>query len=209
MRVFALPKVGERALEEWAALVSTHRPSTRPPVPGLDAACVRADVQSSVSCSYSSARVALSPSLLSPYTRANPLSCDRIHMFDVGGQRSERKKWIHCFERWASYLFFLLPTSVFVSRGRLFPHFYSCDPTCISFRGDPVDAGAGCRSRSEVCGGRRVYDGQEHDATALLTRWRIYVVLGCCSRSGEAKGGRGHHNTFSMTRPVRRVLAAA
>ncbi|KAJ7117111.1 G-protein alpha subunit-domain-containing protein [Mycena epipterygia] len=25
-----------------------------------------------------------------------------IHMFDVGGQRSERKKWIYCFERYAS-----------------------------------------------------------------------------------------------------------
>ncbi|KAJ7649324.1 heterotrimeric G-protein alpha subunit, GPA3-like protein [Mycena rosella] len=28
-----------------------------------------------------------------------------IHMFDVGGQRSERKKWIHCFERVTSIIF--------------------------------------------------------------------------------------------------------
>jgi guanine nucleotide-binding protein G(i) subunit alpha len=26
-------------------------------------------------------------------------------MFDVGGQRSERKKWIHCFERVTSIIF--------------------------------------------------------------------------------------------------------
>jgi len=31
-----------------------------------------------------------------------PLS---IHMFDVGGQRSERKKWIHCFENVTSIIF--------------------------------------------------------------------------------------------------------
>jgi guanine nucleotide-binding protein G(i) subunit alpha len=31
-------------------------------------------------------------------------SC-RIHMFDVGGQRSERKKWIHCFESVTSIIF--------------------------------------------------------------------------------------------------------
>ena len=29
----------------------------------------------------------------------------RIHMFDVGGQRSERKKWIHCFEGVTSIIF--------------------------------------------------------------------------------------------------------
>ncbi|ORZ19389.1 guanine nucleotide binding protein, alpha subunit [Absidia repens] len=28
-----------------------------------------------------------------------------IHMFDVGGQRSERKKWIHCFDSVASIIF--------------------------------------------------------------------------------------------------------
>ena len=30
-----------------------------------------------------------------------------IHMFDVGGQRSERKKWIHCFESVTSVIFFV------------------------------------------------------------------------------------------------------
>ncbi|KAI8150348.1 guanine nucleotide binding protein, alpha subunit [Fennellomyces sp. T-0311] len=28
-----------------------------------------------------------------------------VHMFDVGGQRSERKKWIHCFESVTSIIF--------------------------------------------------------------------------------------------------------
>lgn len=28
-----------------------------------------------------------------------------ISMFDVGGQRSERKKWIHCFENVTSIIF--------------------------------------------------------------------------------------------------------
>ena len=38
-----------------------------------------------------------------PYERSlTPL---RIHMFDVGGQRSERKKWIHCFESVTSIIF--------------------------------------------------------------------------------------------------------
>jgi hypothetical protein len=29
----------------------------------------------------------------------------RPSMFDVGGQRSERKKWIHCFENVTSIIF--------------------------------------------------------------------------------------------------------
>ena len=29
----------------------------------------------------------------------------RIHMFGAGGQRSERKKWIHCFESVTSIIF--------------------------------------------------------------------------------------------------------
>lgn len=29
----------------------------------------------------------------------------RFSMFDVGGQRSERKKWIHCFENVTSIIF--------------------------------------------------------------------------------------------------------
>lgn len=41
-------------------------------------------------------------SLVSLLTR--PLLA-RIHMFDVGGQRSERKKWIHCFESVTSIIF--------------------------------------------------------------------------------------------------------
>lgn len=32
-----------------------------------------------------------------------PLTVDS--MFDVGGQRSERKKWIHCFENVTSIIF--------------------------------------------------------------------------------------------------------
>jgi guanine nucleotide-binding protein G(i) subunit alpha len=33
------------------------------------------------------------------------LILSRIHLFDVGGQRSERKKWIHCFESVTSIIF--------------------------------------------------------------------------------------------------------
>jgi guanine nucleotide-binding protein subunit alpha len=29
----------------------------------------------------------------------------RVHLFDVGGQRSERKKWIHCFEKVTSVIY--------------------------------------------------------------------------------------------------------
>ena len=31
----------------------------------------------------------------------------RFRMFDVGGQRSERKKWIHCFDNVTTILFIL------------------------------------------------------------------------------------------------------
>jgi len=36
---------------------------------------------------------------------ASRLLVSRIHLFDVGGQRSERKKWIHCFESVTSIIF--------------------------------------------------------------------------------------------------------
>ena len=44
------------------------------------------------------------PSLPSSYLQILT-RCFRIHMFDVGGQRSERKKWIHCFEGVTSIIF--------------------------------------------------------------------------------------------------------
>lgn len=33
------------------------------------------------------------------------VSCDSFRMVDVGGQRSERRKWIHCFEKVTSIIF--------------------------------------------------------------------------------------------------------
>ena len=33
------------------------------------------------------------------------LHCFAFRMFDVGGQRSERKKWIHCFEGVTAIIF--------------------------------------------------------------------------------------------------------
>lgn len=34
-----------------------------------------------------------------------PMHCFSSRMFDVGGQRSERKKWIHCFEGVTAIIF--------------------------------------------------------------------------------------------------------
>ncbi|KAA6409758.1 MAG: guanine nucleotide-binding alpha-3 subunit [Lasallia pustulata] len=39
------------------------------------------------------------------YETRFPMDQLAIHMFDVGGQRSERKKWIHCFENVTSIIF--------------------------------------------------------------------------------------------------------
>jgi guanine nucleotide-binding protein G(i) subunit alpha len=39
--------------------------------------------------------------ILSPFVE----TLIRSSMFDVGGQRSERKKWIHCFENVTSIIF--------------------------------------------------------------------------------------------------------
>ena len=39
------------------------------------------------------------------FFRLNVYNFGRIHMFDVGGQRSERKKWIYCFESVTSIIF--------------------------------------------------------------------------------------------------------
>lgn len=44
-----------------------------------------------------------------------------IHMFDVGGQRSERKKWIHCFESVTSIIF-CTALSEYDQVSRLSPH---------------------------------------------------------------------------------------
>jgi len=41
-----------------------------------------------------------------PYLSSNDHMTYQPHsMFDVGGQRSERKKWIHCFENVTSIIF--------------------------------------------------------------------------------------------------------
>ncbi len=42
-----------------------------------------------------------------PSPMLHSLACSQVlhSMFDVGGQRSERKKWIHCFENVTSIIF--------------------------------------------------------------------------------------------------------
>lgn len=49
----------------------------------------------------------LSIQYVSIHMRNSILICDTnfCSMFDVGGQRSERKKWIHCFENVTSIIF--------------------------------------------------------------------------------------------------------
>lgn len=47
-------------------------------------------------------------SVYSAWSTPEPRSVNRLtaySMFDVGGQRSERKKWIHCFENVTSIIF--------------------------------------------------------------------------------------------------------
>jgi hypothetical protein len=39
------------------------------------------------------------------YIESLHMACVFVRMFDVGGQRSERKKWIHCFEGVTSIIF--------------------------------------------------------------------------------------------------------
>ena len=42
---------------------------------------------------------------LHPSTEPQSLMPPCFRMFDVGGQRSERKKWIHCFEGVTAIIF--------------------------------------------------------------------------------------------------------
>ena len=49
----------------------------------------------------------------------------RFRMFDVGGQRSERKKWIHCFDNVTTVLFIMALSEY--------------DQVCAYVQGDPSD----------------------------------------------------------------------
>lgn len=60
----------------------------------------RASASQKPGLTWASSRACFLP-LFPPHP--NPITS--IHMFDVGGQRSERKKWIHCFESVTSIIF--------------------------------------------------------------------------------------------------------
>ena len=96
-----------------------------------------------------------------------PLPC---RMFDVGGQRSERKKWIHCFEGVTAIIFCVALSAYDLVLAE--------DEEMVSWGG--ARSGLGCSGRSLCCWQRL--------ATPLWWLLAWCSSVGCPVPSSEASG---------------------
>ncbi len=118
-----------------------------------------------------------------------------IHLFDVGGQRSERKKWIHCFEAVTSIIFCVALSEYDQCCWRRAGRTAWPSRWCSSSRWSTADGS--CAPRSSSFSTRLTFSSKRSQAAALQVLSRIQW------RTGHQQGGKYILWRFTQTNRAR------